>query len=170
MNPDSQELNHRDPYLKLRPTPPVPEDERCSCSGQPAIVLVGSFIACNPIRCFDCWGEVDPAAIGFPEALAEAIAFWNRMYGSIDYLWLESRDYEEWARTELFSPERPPNSRGLLLQKELANYRKCYYWWFQDTGMEDFRPLSRCPVCRRALVQCPKRRICEVCRIVLQGE
>ena len=41
---------------------------------------------------------------------AETIAFWNRMYGSIDYLWLESKEYEGWAGKELSGPDLQQNS------------------------------------------------------------
>ncbi len=163
-------MGDSDPCQKLRPLPFTPQEERCSCCGVPPIILSGSCLSYNPVRCFDCGGEVEPSRIGFPEKLAESIAFWNRMYGSIDYLWLESREYEKWAVKELFSPDKPPNSRGLLIRQQLEHYRKCYYWWFQDVGAENFKPLSLCPLCNRTLTQDADKRVCEDCRIVLRGE
>ncbi len=161
-------MNSRDPYLKLRRPPMPPEEELCCCEGKNPIMLVGNR-EYNPIGCLKCSGEVEPGALGFDEKLAEKVAFWGRLYRSIDYLWLESREYESWAARELSNPNSPPNKRGFQLQQELNRYRTCYYWWFQDIGEEQFKPLEKCPVCSEQLVLFRENLLCETCQIVMQG-
>jgi hypothetical protein len=139
-----------DPYWKLRPAQATPPDEICACPGAPAIVLLSLF-APNPLTCAECRKEVPPERIGFSERLAEQIAFWRTFHDSLYNLWLDSGDYEEWAGGELSDPECPVHVRGLELVARLNEHRRCWYWWFQDSGADDFVPLEACPRCGLSL-------------------
>src|SRR5207249_2147529 len=93
-------MDSDDPYWKLKPPPPAPHDEVCSCAGQPAIVL-RSALSYNPIACADCNLEVPPERLGFSEKLAEEIAFWRTFHDAFFHLWLDSAEFEQWARGQL---------------------------------------------------------------------
>ncbi len=155
-----------DPYERLRLPPPTPIDEVCSCSGAPPLVLRTVFSP-NPIGCADCSLEVPPERIGFSRQLAEDLADWRRFYECFDHLWLDSGEFEDWARAQLSDPRSPANVRGLALRKQLDEVRRCYYWWFEDTGSDAFEPLSACPVCNSRLTERGSRLVCEPCGVMV---
>lgn len=154
-----------DPYWKLRPPPPTPEDELCSCPDAPPVVLMCRGY--NPLACLECNGDVPPERLGFDEQLAEELAFWRSFYKAFDTLWLDSGEFEGWARRELSDPESVPNRRGLKLVEELNKYNPSYFLWFQEPGEEDFKPLSRCPRCDGELLPSRGRRVCDACKIAV---
>lgn len=80
-----------------------------------------------------------------------SIARWLRTYGAIDTLELESGAYEAWARTELLDPTSAPNVEGLRLARELNQFCRCYFWFWQPDSDHDFRPRSTCPFCDEPL-------------------
>src|SRR5437016_912629 len=44
-----------DPYFKLKPLPPTPDDEICSCPDDPPIKLMSTaLLEDNPIHCLRC--------------------------------------------------------------------------------------------------------------------
>lgn len=141
-----------DPYWKLRPTPPTPEDEICSCEGTLPIVLARTF-GPNPLSCLRCNLEVPPERVGFPETLAEELAVWTSFYAAFDTLWLDSGEFEDWARRELSDPESVVNRRGLALVAELNRYRPSYMYWFQEPGAEDYVLISDNYFCRLATIR-----------------
>jgi hypothetical protein len=157
---------HRDPYWKLRPPPPTPDGELCSCAGTPSLVLQ-AHLSYNPLSCIACNLEVPPERVGFSEALAEKLAFWQSFHDCFFRFWLDSGEFESWAKTQLEDPRSPVNTRGLELVAELRALRPTYYWWFQDNGAEDFQPLSRCPACQNVLLERLGRHVCEQCFIVV---
>ena len=161
-------IDRSDPYWKLRPPPPPPAEELCSCTGAPPLMLQ-AHLSSNPLSCIVCDLEVAPERVGFSEALAERLAFWQTFHDCFYLLWLDSGEFEAWARSQLEDPESPVNKRALELVSELGATRLTYYWWFQDTGADDFQPLSRCPACQQALVRRYGRYICEQCRIVVSN-
>lgn len=166
-------INLPDPFWKLRSCKETPEDEMCSCKGEEPIILIACNWENNPIKCIRCNLEVEPSHIGFDEKCAEQIAFWRNLYSSIDYLWLDSREYESWAREELSNPDSPLMQRSLKVRAQLDKYRKCYLWWFQDIRMDEFRVLKVCPLCKTPLTK-PLRLFadnctCESCQIMMQG-
>lgn len=139
-----------DPYWKLRPPPPTPDEEICACdSAMP--VLLQPHLSPNPLSCARCNLEVPPERIGFDETLADAIASWQRLHNCFYLLWLDSGDFEKWASTQLRDPSSIVNSRGLELAAKVGGFRPCYLWWFQDEGAEGWVPLTKCPRCSRAL-------------------
>jgi predicted nucleic acid-binding Zn ribbon protein len=159
-------MSNKDIYWKLRPAPPTPEDEICSCPGERAIVLAPG-LSPNPIACADCNLEVPPERLELSEELSEDLADYNSFYGAFELLWLDSGEFEEWARSQLSDIASPVNTRGLALRKRLDASRRCYYWWFQDPTAEDYEPIARCPGCSKNLIQRGTRLVCEACGIMV---
>ncbi|MEE9393216.1 MAG: DUF2310 family Zn-ribbon-containing protein [Planctomycetota bacterium] len=157
---------HHDPYWKLRPLAPTPVDELCSCAGSPPVMLQ-PHLSSNPLSCIACNLEVPPERIGFSEALAEKLAFWQSFHNCFYLLWLDSSEFESWAKAQLSNPGSAVNKRALELVSDLNSFRSAYYWWFQDTGAEDFHPPSRCPVCQGELLERYGRNVCEPCSLVV---
>jgi hypothetical protein len=152
-----------DPYGKLRAPPPTPEDELCACGGAPAILLA-PHLSENPLLCFDCLREVPPERIGFGEALAERLAAWRSFHDCFYLLWLDSAEFEAWARGQLEAPESPVNQRARELVASLAAFRPTYHWWFRHDAL---RPLDACPRCHGALVTERAHQICGRCAIAV---
>ena len=140
--------NADDVYERLRPPPPTPASELCSCSSEtPVKIMSTALMGFNPIHCLECNLEVPPERLGFGQELANAIADWLRTYGPIDALELQSGEYEEWARAELMNPDSPPNREALKLARRLNKLVPTYFWFWQPQGDDDWQPASWCPVC-----------------------
>jgi predicted nucleic acid-binding Zn ribbon protein len=164
---------HTDFYSALRPPAATPDNEICRCEGIPPIKLMYA-LSYNPLHCVVCNLEVAPASLPLNERLIEAIVSWRNLVEAIDHLWLDSGDYEEWAKQQLVDINSPVNQRGLALCKELSGLRRCYYWYFQDQSCEGFEPITHCPNCDALLIPYPdglfRQLICEPCRIITVGE
>jgi predicted nucleic acid-binding Zn ribbon protein len=162
-----------DPYFKLRPGLPTPPEEMCHCQGYKPLKLMGR-LSYNPISCIDCNLEINPEFLGTNERLVEAIACWRDVHNAIEELWLDSREYEAWAKQQLTDIDSPVNRRGLELRKELEVIRPFYYHYFQDESAEGFQPTIRCPKCHKAFILYRGgiflQFICESCRIITVGE
>ncbi len=157
---------HRnDPFWKLRPPPPTPEDELCACVDGPPIMLQ-AHLSPNPLSCIACNSEVPPECVGFPEKLAEELASWQSFHDCFYVLWLDSGAFESWAEAQLDDPASTVHMRGRALVSELNVFRRAYYWWFQRVD-ETIEPRTSCPVCERHLTEAHGRRICEPCAVVL---
>jgi hypothetical protein len=155
-----------DPYQALQPTSPTQESDLCICSDAPPIALQ-THLSPNPIACLRCNGEVAPERIGFPAKLAHEIAYWRNLAESLYTLWLDSGDYEQWAKAELEKPTGSVNVIGLDVVRDLNAHRRTYYWWFEDNSDDDFVPLAKCPVCSGDLIQRLDKLVCEKCSIVV---
>lgn len=158
-----------DPYWKLRPPGPTPDDELCACPAVEAIVLRDSLGA-NPLYCLECNGEVAPERIGFDAGIAEETARWLSVYRAMTLLWLDSCEYESWALARLLEPRGQVNLRGLAVVRRLNDYVRAYYWWspHNDPFVDEPRPES-CPFCERHLAKTARhsRQKCEDCSIVV---
>lgn len=154
-----------DPYFKLRPEMPTPEDELCKCE-QISQLYLAHKLGSNPVYCLLCNGEILPDKLAFDEHLAEAIASWNSVYGSLYRLWLDSSEYEEWARDRLLDPKGQVNSRGMQLARQLSTIAKTYYLWFCES--DDTAPKT-CPICEGQLVEKQGRKFlaCESCLLII---
>ena len=162
------------PYWKLRPPPPTPEDEICACTSVTPVVLQ-PHLSSNPLSCARCNLEMPPEGIGFDQGLADALASWQPLHNSFYVLWLDSGDFEEWAKMHLRNPLSVVNSRGIELASKVSKFRRCYLWWFQDEGADDWSPATMCPRCAATLdvrfkgerPQCGTLLVCEECSIAL---
>ena len=158
-----------DPYEALRPEAATPQDELCTCEGRPPIVLQ-DHLSPNPISCLKCNLEIPPERLGITSELARGIAYWRNLQRAFDMLWLDSRDYEDWARPQLEDPNGRIAVMGLKLVDALNNYVRAYYWWFEDASVDDFVPLSQCPRCGGSLDQQFVCFVCEKCSIVVHRD
>src|SRR3989344_4119350 len=165
-------MSKPDPYFKLRPSPETPEDEICKCAEDKPMKLMGA-LSCNPLHCIDCNLEVFPESLPRDQVLVDAVASWRRTYDDIDWLWLQSGEYEAWAKDQLVDMTSPVNQRGMALCEELSLLRKCYYCYFQDDTAEGFKPITLCPACQQTLKAYGDgifpQLICEECRIITVG-
>lgn len=159
----------KDPYLRLREPLPTPDDEICKCLERKAIKLM-SALSQNPIHCVDCNLEVTPEALALEAMLIDEIASWRSVFDGIDRLWLDSGEYEAWARNQLLDIRSPVNRRGMEVSESLNRVRRCYYWYFQDQSTVDFEPVKVCPACQRRFMLYPHgifpQFVCEDCRII----
>jgi hypothetical protein len=160
-------VSERDPFRKLRVPEPTPERELCSCAGAPPLLL-RSILGPNPLACARCNLEVRPEVLAPAPELAEALAAWRSFHDCFYLLWLDSAEFEDWARSQLSDPTSPVNTRGLALREQLERVRRTYYWWFRDVGADDYRPLTACPICPTALVACDLvGLVCEPCSLLV---
>ena len=157
-----------DPYWKLRPEAPTPPDELCGCESISTVVLCDT-LGSNPLRCFDCSGEILPERVGYSADTAESIANWRSLHSSLYRLWLSSGEYENWARVQLLDPNGEMNRLGYDIVAELNSLPSigAYYWYFVDTDAES-EPTA-CPKCSAPLRPLPNgnRGTCDSCRIIL---
>ena len=101
--------------------------------------------------------------------LAESIADWNSVYRSIDILWLDSQDYENWAKNEMQNINSVINRRGREISKELSKKKLCYYWLFQAGEDDNVPELKNCPICNTPFKKLETKLpqfVCEVCKII----
>src|SRR5947208_3468667 len=108
-------------------------------------------LSADPVHCVECNLVVPLDRLGLDEDLRDDLRRWGAVMSSVDYLWIDSGDYELWALRELSDAESAINRRGLALLDRIDNGRPVYYWFFQDESVDDFHPIERCPSCRRAL-------------------
>ncbi len=166
--------NDSDPYWKLRPPPPTPQDEVCRCADDTPLVLQ-PHLSPNPISCARCNLEVPPERIGFNATLAEALASWQSFAECFYGLWLDSGEFEKWAVDQLLDPSSPVNKRGLELAAQLSGCRRCYLLWFQEEEQCDGMLTTECPRCSSKLEARFKGErplggtlyVCEQCSIAL---
>lgn len=155
----------KDIYFKLRPELPTPNDEVCNCSDI-SDIYIAHKLGNNPIYCLRCNGEIPPEKLAIGEKLIESIASWNSVYGSLYRLWLDSGEYEKWARDCLLDPKGQVNSDGLEIVSELGTIARAYYLWFYEND----EPTPKvCPLCNAGLITVEGRKflMCESCSIVI---
>jgi hypothetical protein len=155
-----------DPYWKLKPTPPTPAEELCACSERTEWLLRGG-VGPNPLACGGCNREIVVERSGLSRELADLVGTWQSFFGCFYDLWLDSGEFEAWARQELESPSSPVNRRGLVVRERLSVVAPTFYWWFQDTDSADFVPRDSCPRCQRSLREYRRWLSCSECHIVV---
>lgn len=138
-----------DVYEPFRAPEATPDDELCTCAGEPPFKLMTMrpMNGFNPVHCLDCNREVPPERLDLTQDLVDEIASWDREHGAIATLELESGEYEEWAIGRLLDPASPTNVEGRELAQRLSEQRRTYLWFFQSQVDEDWQPLTECPVC-----------------------
>jgi hypothetical protein len=137
--------------------------EVCRCTPQTALHLRYEFSE-FPLFCTDCTGQIFPAAFHLTEDLAQEILSWRTLYAALYDLWLDSSDYEAFARSALLDTTGEVNRRGLTLAARLSEQRTTYYWWFSEDA--DSSPV-KCPVCHTPMTEHATRRFrfCHGCHI-----
>ena len=161
-----------DKYIKLRPYLPTSDTEICKCIGRPPIVLE-PHLTSNPIVCADCNLEVELNQLNFEVELIEEIANWRDFYFCFYYLWLDSAEFEEWAKQQLSIADSPVNKRALILKDKInVNGNECFYWWFIDSSSTDYKSFDKCPKCGGELTNRNNKfntdtNICKNCGIIV---
>lgn len=160
-----------DKYSRLRPQGQIPDSEICKCSDRPPVVLQ-SHLTNNPISCADCNLEVDLDQLSLSADLADEIADWRRFHDSFYNLWLDSGEFENWAREQLSLADSPVNKRGLVLRNKIATNIECYFWWFVDNSNIDTKSFVKCPKCSEQLTKRQNNynidtSVCQHCYIII---
>jgi predicted nucleic acid-binding Zn ribbon protein len=101
-----------------------------------------------------------------PPDLAEDLGEWAWFFEALHALWLDSGEYEDFARTALEDFDAPVNQRGYALAQKLNALVPCRYFIFRDVG-DGYVPPSTCPKCHGELESMAKRLSCPSCKIVI---
>jgi hypothetical protein len=133
-----------DAYNKLRPWTGI---EACECSSVEGVFLV-DLLTDNPLHCDSCRKEVDPERLKLTAEETEAVARWFSAADALYRLWLDSGEYEEYAKARLLEPNGQVNRDGLEVARALCTRIPTRLWFFSDT--DDGEP-TNCPVCHRKL-------------------
>jgi hypothetical protein len=117
----------------------------------------------NPIHCNECVCEIDPEKIGLNAKEVDVIANWFRVEQSLYSLWIDSAEYETWAKEKLTDKNGQVLKMGLEAAAILSSKYPTYYCLFHDT--DDEIP-DRCPICNSNLdKKLPNYSQCESCKI-----
>jgi hypothetical protein len=133
-----------DAYQKLRPWTEI---DACHCASIEGLLLV-DLLSDNPLHCSDCRGEVDPERLHLTAEETELVASWHSAATALYRLWLDSGEYEDYAKSRLLDPNGQVNRQGLQVARVLSQRIPTRLWFFHDT--DDGGP-TRCPVCGDAL-------------------
>jgi len=149
-------------FKKLRP---FVDYERCSCGELRDLLLVYTLTD-NPIHCYHCKGVIDPQRLDMSDDQVDSVGQWHRQFRALYDLWLDSGEYEAWAKYQLLAPKGQVNRDGLAVRASLTKLLPTFYWWFHDES--DPVP-QRCPVCYDALIPATRHGHgeCSSCRIVI---
>jgi predicted nucleic acid-binding Zn ribbon protein len=129
-----------DSYNKLRPWTEI---ESCECIAVSTLLLI-DLLSDNPIHCGLCRREVDPERISLSSTETESIARWFSSSRALYRLWLNSGEYENYAKARLLDPNGQINREGRQIAKQLSTKIPTLMWFFHDT--DDGEPIS-CPIC-----------------------
>jgi hypothetical protein len=81
-------------------------------------------------------------------AETEAVADWFSPAGALYRLWLDSGEYEAYAKARLVDPRGQINRRGVQVAESLSTRIETRLWLFHD--IDDGEP-THCPMCGEAL-------------------
>jgi hypothetical protein len=95
-------------YDKLRPCTDI---ESCKCDSVTSLLLI-DLLTDNPLHCAACRREVDPERIALSTEDTEEIARWFSTAKSLYWLWLDSGEYEAYAKARLLDTQGQINVRG----------------------------------------------------------
>ena len=133
-----------DVYNKLRPWT---ELEACECASVEGLFLV-DLLTDHPLHCDFCRKEVDTERLNLTVEETEAVARWFSVVSALYRLWLDSGEYEEYAKARLLDPNGQVNRDGLEVARALSARIPTRLWFFHD--MDDGEP-ANCSVSRSEL-------------------
>jgi predicted nucleic acid-binding Zn ribbon protein len=147
--------------------------ELCECPGPTALKLM-TALSSDPLHCVTCNLVVPLDRLELDDGLRDDLRRWGALVSALDYLWIDSGDYELWALHELSDVESAINRRGLALRARIDGDREVYYWFFQDESLDEFHSIERCPACRQPLREYRgqglfRQLVCADCRILTAG-
>lgn len=131
-------------YDRLRPYTAI---ERCECDEITGLILV-DILTENPIHCLTCKNEIDPEVLSLSVQMVDRIADWRSIYSGLFSLWLDSGEYESWAKEKLSDKNGQVNRNGMEIIEELSKIYPAYYWWFKE---DDEHEPEACPLCIKPL-------------------
>lgn len=131
-------------YDRLRPWTEI---EACECASVNGLFLV-DLLTDNPLHCDFCRKEVDPERLELTVDETESVARWRSAANALYRLWLDSGEYEEYAKARLLDPIGQVNRDGLKVARTLSSRIPTRLWLFHDT--DDGDP-THCPICGDAL-------------------
>src|SRR5689334_25011511 len=103
-------------YPKLRPWTAI---ESCQCSKIEGLCLV-DLLTDNPIHCEVCRKEVDPERLELATEEVEMVARWFSAATALYRLWLDSGEYEQYAKACLLDPAGQVNRDGVEAARRLS--------------------------------------------------
>lgn len=127
-------------YDKLRPWTAI---EACQCETLTELLLV-DMLTDNPIHCASCRCEVDPERLQLTDNEVESIAGWHSVASALYRLWLDSGEYEDYAKQKLLDPCGQLNQQARELAIAMSIHLPTRFWYFHDA--DDADP-THCPVC-----------------------
>lgn len=133
-----------DAYQKLRR---CTEIEACQCASVNGLLLV-DLLTDNPLHCDFCRREVNPERLQLTVEETESVAGWFATASALYRLWLDSGEYEEYAKARLLDPNGQVNRDGIQVAQTLSAKIPTRLWFFSDT--DDGEP-TQCPVCGNPL-------------------
>lgn len=141
--------------------------EFCDCHSIERLLLFYTLTD-NPIHCFACKWAVDPETLSLSDEQVCRIVAWHRQFRALYDLWLDSGEYEAWAKTQLLQPGGQVNVAVPACASMLSELIPTYYWWFHRDG--DPVP-GNCPACRRVLgpATLHGHAQSDVCKVVIQA-
>jgi hypothetical protein len=98
----------------------------------------------NPLHCEFCRKEVDPERVQLTVEETDQVAAWFATASALYCLWLNSGEYEEYAKARLLDPNGQVNLDGLAVARALSSRVPTRLWFFHDT--DDGEP-THCPIC-----------------------
>ncbi len=147
-------------YQRLRPWTDI---EVCDCPSVNGLLLV-DLLTDNPLHCAFCRKEVDPERLQLTIEETEAVARWFSSADALYRLWLDSGEYENFAKCCLLDPKGQVNRDGIAIARILSSRIPTRLWFFSDT--DDGVP-TNCPICSEPLDLGVKwgTGLCRVCQI-----
>lgn len=129
-------------------------------------LLLVDLLTDNPLHCDFCLKEVDAERLQLTLVETEAVASWFSAADALYKLWLNSGEYEAYAKNCMLDPTGQVNRDGLALAKMLSSKIPTRLWFFSTTEDGEPRP-SQCPICLKTLDPDVKwgTGMCEVCLI-----
>jgi len=141
-----EKLKH--PYLKLRSWTDI---DSCECAEVTGLVLF-DCLTDNPIHCARCKNEVDPERLGLSVEEVESVARWHSVARSLYRLWLDSGEYENYAKARLLDLSGQVNQDGMKIARMLSCRLPTWFWLFRDAdGDLDYQEAVNCPICMKPL-------------------
>jgi hypothetical protein len=134
----------QDAYQRLRPSTDI---ERCECASVESLLLV-DLLTDNPIHCGYCRKEIDPERLQLTAEETHDIAHWFGAASALYRLWLDSGEYEQYAKERLLDPQGQINGAGREIARKLSEKWPTRFWFFSDT--DDGEP-THCPICHDPL-------------------
>jgi len=137
-------MSLQDAYQRLRPSTDI---ERCECASAESLLLI-DLLSDNPIHCDYCRKEIDPERLQLTAEETHYIAHWFGAASALYRLWLDSGEYEQYAKQRLLDPQGQINIAGREIARKLSEKWPTRFWFFHDT--DDGEP-TQCPICQNPL-------------------